>query len=94
MSKLTTQEVIDRGDYLNPGFEPSTLLVVQLRGILANHDVKFPASAPKAQLIRLFNDYIVPNATQYRQMRRDSAAVRSDASDIVDGATGEYLEVC
>lgn len=93
MSKLTSQEVIDRGEYLDPGFEPSSLLVVHLRAILTNHDVKYPTNATKAQLIRLFNDNIVPNAGEYRRLRQDVAAVKSDASDIVDGATGEYLEV-
>lgn len=92
MSKLTSQEVIDRGDYLEPEFDPSTLLVVHLRAILQNHDVKYAANATKAQLIKLFNQYVVPNAGRYKQARRDTAAIKSDASDIVDGSTGEYLE--
>lgn len=93
MSKLTSQEIIDEGAYLEPGFKPASLLVPHLRAVLQNHNVPYPASASKTQLINLFNDHIVPNARKYQKMRKDAAAVISDASDIMDGETGNYLEV-
>jgi hypothetical protein len=93
MSKLTSQEIIDRGDYLEPNFDPSTLLVANLRAVLQNHDVKFPANASKALLIQAFEENIAPNAKKYKKIRQANAAIRSDASDILDGETGNYLEV-
>lgn len=94
MSKLSSQDVIDLGNYLEPGFDPKTLTVAYLRAILQNHDVNFPSNAVKAQLIKAFEENIVPNASKYKRIRRDNAAIPSDASDIFDGATGEPLEVC
>ena len=94
MSKLSSQDVIDRGDYLEPGFEPLNLTVVYLRAILQNHDVRVASNASKAQLVKAFQENIVPNAAKYKRARRDIAAIPSDASDIFDGATGEPLEVC
>ncbi|PVG02588.1 hypothetical protein CPB86DRAFT_696848 [Serendipita vermifera] len=92
MSKLTSQEIIDRGDYLEPNFDASSLLVANLRAILQHHDVSFAANASKAALIQAFEDNIVPNAKKYKRIRQANAAIRSDASDILDGETGNYLE--
>ncbi|CAG8693436.1 14294_t:CDS:2, partial [Acaulospora colombiana] len=93
MSKPTSQDIIDRGDYLEPNFDASSLLVANLRAVLQHHDVSFPANASKASLIQAFEDNIVPNAKKYRRIRQANAAIRSDASDILDGETGNYLEV-
>lgn len=92
MSKLSSQDVIDRGNYLETGFDPSTLTVIYLRAILQNHDVGFPSNASKAQLIKAFQENIVPNAKKYKKARTQNAAIPSDASDILDGETGEPLE--
>jgi len=94
MSKRGSQDIIDQGDYLEDGFDPSSLTVVYLRAILQNHDVNFPSNAAKGQLVKLFRENIVPNARKYKKIRRANAAIPSDASDILDGTTGEPLEVC
>jgi hypothetical protein len=93
MSKVTSQDVIDEGAYLEPGFKPASLLVPHLRAVLQNHDVPYPATASKAQLINLFNEHIAPNAEKFKKARRVNAAIPSDASDIMDGETGAYIEV-
>jgi len=93
MSKPTSQEIIDSGSYLEPFFDPSTLLVVNLRAILQHHDIQFPANATKPVLIKHFNDEIAPNAQELRRQKRAADGIPSDASDILNAETGEYLEV-
>lgn len=94
MSKLTSQEVIDKGDYLEPNFDPTSLTVVHLRAVLLNHGVTFASSSNKGQLVQLFNTHIRANAPKLQKARTKTAAIPSDASDILDGETGEFLEVC
>ncbi|KAI9842874.1 MAG: inner nuclear membrane protein enriched at telomere/subtelomere region, partial [Thelocarpon superellum] len=49
-------------DYLLPDFDPSTLTVARLRLILVSHDINYPSSAKKPQLIEIFNHDVVPQA--------------------------------
>jgi len=93
MSKPTSQDIIDSGSYLEPFFDPSALLVANLRAILQHHDVQFPASATKVVLIKRFNEDIAPNAQELKRQKKVADGMPSDASDIVDAETGEYLEV-
>ena len=51
---------MDEEEYLQPNFDPTTLKVADLRRILIFHDVEFPSSAKKAQLVNLFLDNITP----------------------------------
>lgn len=93
MSKPTSQEIIDSGSYLEPFFDPSTLLVANLRAILQHHDIHFPANATKPVLIKHFNDEIAPSAQELRRQKKAADGIPSDASDILNAETGEYLEV-
>jgi hypothetical protein len=52
----------DSPAYLQPGFDPNNLRVAELRGILVEHDIDYPASAKKSQLVDLFNDHITPKS--------------------------------
>lgn len=49
-------------EYLTPSFEPSSLTVPKLRAILVSHDIAYPASAKKPQLIDIFNQELVPRS--------------------------------
>lgn len=49
-------------DYLSPSFNPSTLTVPRLRSILVFHDIAYPASAKKSQLIEIFNEQLLPRS--------------------------------
>lgn len=62
-------------DYLTPGFDPSTLTVPRLRSILVSHDINYPASAKKAQLVEIFNNKVVPQSRKILSAR--SRAKRS-----------------
>jgi hypothetical protein len=49
-------------EYLEPNFDPTTLRVADLRRILLFHDIDFPSSAKKGQLVNLFLDNIPQKA--------------------------------
>lgn len=54
---------MDEQNYLNPDFDPSTLRVVDLRKILLLHNVPFPLTSKKQDLVDLFKKNIAANAT-------------------------------
>lgn len=71
----------DELEYLNPDFDLNSLTVPRLRSILVNHDVSYPASAKKAQLIRILQDEVLPQA---RKLLRDRERVRRTSEGITD----------
>lgn len=50
----------DAPAYMQPDFDANTLRVAELRGILVEHDIDYPSSAKKAQLVELFNEHVAP----------------------------------
>lgn len=48
--------------YLSSSFDPASLTVPKLRAILVEHDISYPASAKKPQLIDIFTQELVPRA--------------------------------
>lgn len=71
----------DELDYLQSDFDLNTLTVPRLRSILVNNDVSYPASAKKAQLIRILEDEVLPQA---RKLLRDRERVRRTSEGITD----------
>jgi hypothetical protein len=49
-------------EYLEPGFQPASLTIPRLRSIFVTHDIAYPATAKKADLIQIFEDEIRPRA--------------------------------
>ncbi|KAL4997926.1 Man1-Src1p-C-terminal domain-containing protein [Aspergillus recurvatus] len=68
-------------DYLSPDFDLNSLTVPRLRSILVSHDVPYPASAKKAQLIRIFEDEVLPQA---RKLLRERERVRRTSEGITN----------
>ncbi|KAE8344567.1 hypothetical protein BDV24DRAFT_126736 [Aspergillus arachidicola] len=68
-------------DYLSPDFDLNSLTVPRLRSILVSHDIPYPASAKKAQLIRILEDEVLPQA---RRLLRDRERVRRTSDGITD----------
>jgi Man1-Src1p-C-terminal domain/HeH/LEM domain len=66
-------------DYLSPDFDPSSVTVPRLREILVAHNVHYPASAKKPQLIEIFNANIVPQAKRilgvHKRIKRTSKGI-------------------
>lgn len=48
--------------YLSPSFDPTTLTMPRLRNIFMSHDISYPASAKKPQLVDIFTQELKPKA--------------------------------
>ncbi|KAK5115768.1 hypothetical protein LTR62_000857 [Meristemomyces frigidus] len=70
--------------YLTPGFDPTTLTMPKLRSILVAHSVNYPSSAKKGQLVDLFNENVLPQASSIRisnaRVKRTSRGIEDVAS--------------
>lgn len=83
--------------YLQPEFALSSLTVPKLRSILVSHDISYPSSAKKPQLIQLIEDQILPQSRKILNARartkRTSKGITdmpsSQESSTVDGETEE-----
>ncbi|KAJ5899223.1 hypothetical protein N7495_003967 [Penicillium taxi] len=73
-------------DYLARDFDLNSLTVPRLRNILVNHDIPYPASAKKAQLIRILEDEVIPQA---RKLLRERERVRRTSAGITDVSSRE-----
>lgn len=67
--------------YLNPEFDLSSLTVPRLRSILVNHDVPYPASAKKSQLIAILQTEVIPQA---KKLLRERERVKRTSKGITD----------
>ncbi|KAJ7709943.1 Man1-Src1p-C-terminal domain-containing protein [Mycena rosella] len=91
MSRLTSAQIIGQGHYLEPDFEPASLTVSQLLGVLGYHNVVYPSPPSKPKLIALFNAEIKPKASKFKKERIKAAASIASDDGITDGHTGEPL---
>lgn len=71
-------------EYLQPGFDPTTLKVAELRGILLEHNVDYPSSAKKAQLVDLFTQHVAPKA---RRILNARSRVKASGRGIIDAGS-------
>lgn len=67
--------------YLQPGFALSSLTVPKLRSILVSHDISYPSSAKKPQLIQLIEDQVLP---QSRKILNARARTKRTSKGITD----------
>ncbi|KAI4101187.1 MAG: hypothetical protein L6R37_005037 [Teloschistes peruensis] len=71
----------DEMEYLSPSFDPSTLTVPRLRSTLLAHDIPYPPTAKKPQLVELFNEELKPRSRKILVAR---ARVRRTSRGITD----------
>lgn len=74
---------VENVDYLQPGFDPRSLTVPRLRSILVTHQVPYPSTAKKGQLVDLFNEHVVPLSKKYLASR----SAKRSSKGIVDADT-------
>lgn len=74
-------------DYLQPDFDPASVTMPRLRSILVSHNVPYPATAKKAQLVGLFNEHVTPQAKKILD-RRARAKRSSMGITNADNSTG------
>ncbi|KAJ7273673.1 Man1-Src1p-C-terminal domain-containing protein [Mycena haematopus] len=91
MSRLTSAQIIAQGHYLDPDFEPSSLTVSQLLGVLGYHNIIYPTPYSKPKLTALFDSEIKPRATKFKKERLKAEASIASDDGITDGHTGEPL---
>ncbi|OXV09420.1 hypothetical protein Egran_02817 [Elaphomyces granulatus] len=77
---------LDDLDYLTPGYDLGSLTVPRLRAILVSHDISYPASAKKAQLIQILEDEVAPIA---KKLLRDRERVQRTSEGITDMSSQE-----
>jgi hypothetical protein len=91
MSRLSSAQVISLGEYLGPDFDPNSLTVSQLLGVLGYHNVRYPTPYTKTKLVQLFNAEIKTRASKFKKERlKKENSIASD-DGITDGLTGEPL---
>ncbi|ESK96939.1 hypothetical protein Moror_6517 [Moniliophthora roreri MCA 2997] len=91
MSRLSAAQVIALGEYLEPDFDPATLTISQLLGILGFHNIVYPTPYSKPKLVQLFNDEVKRRASKFKKERlKKENSIASD-DGITDGLTGEPL---
>lgn len=88
---MTAAQVIGLGEYLNPEFDPATLTVAQLLGVLGYHNIRFPTPYTKPKLVQLFLDEVKPKAARFKKdrLKKENSAASDDG--ITDGMTGKPL---
>jgi hypothetical protein len=91
MSRLTATQIIAKGDYLGPDFEPSTLTVSQLLGVLSYHGAPYPTPYSKPKLIQAFNTEIKGKLPQLKATRLEQQNSIASDDGIKDGITGELI---
>ncbi|KAF3492309.1 sister chromatid separation protein [Arthroderma uncinatum] len=67
--------------YLQPDFDLNSLTVPRLRSILVNHDVPYPASAKKSQLVAILESDVLPKA---KKLLRERDRVRRTSRGITN----------
>ena len=89
---MASNDSEDELEYLDPSFDPSSLTVPKLRSILITHEIQYPASAKKAQLIEIFTAELVPRARKIlaarSRIKRTSKGITdmpSSQEETVDG---------
>ncbi|KAM3077124.1 inner nuclear membrane protein enriched at telomere/subtelomere region [Clarireedia jacksonii] len=86
-------------DYLQPGFDPSSLTVPRLRSILVQYNIDYPSSSKKSQLVEIFNENLVPQArnilaARARAKRTSRGITDAESSqDSIHDDTGGYEDV-
>ncbi|KAF5687651.1 SRC1-like regulatary protein [Fusarium denticulatum] len=84
----------DMEDYLEEGFDPRSVTVPRLRSILVTHNVEYPATAKKAQLVELVEDHVLAQAPKLRAQRarakRSSMGIVNAGSPEDNGTWDDY----
>ncbi len=68
--------------YLQPGFALSSLTVPKLRSILVSHDITYPSSAKKPQLIQLVEERVLPQSRKILNARAHTKRTSKGITDM------------
>ncbi|EJU05760.1 hypothetical protein DACRYDRAFT_113805 [Dacryopinax primogenitus] len=90
--RASTAELLSSLVYLEPHFDPATLTVAQLTGLLQAHDIDTRVASNKTGLIALFNTEIAMNRTPILAKRQRDLTRSPKANGIRDGVTGQLVD--
>ncbi len=80
--------------YLSPSFDPASLTMPRLRNILMTHEISYPASAKKPQLVDIFTQELKPKARKILaardKVRRTSRAITDMPSSQEGTVNGDH----
>ena len=91
MSRMTAAQIISLGEYLEPDFDPASLTVSQLLGVLGYHNIAYPTPYPKPKLVQIFNNEVKSRANKFKKERVKKENSIASEDGITDGVTGEPL---
>ncbi|KAL5511829.1 SRC1 [Sanghuangporus vaninii] len=92
MSRPTTSQIIGKGDYLQPDFNPKTLTIPHLIGIFAYHQIPYPPQHNKAKLVEIFDEEIKKNYVKLRKEWQERQDTLASEEGIVNGVTGSPVQ--
>lgn len=93
MPPLPVSDIIARAEYLTDAFDPRTLTIPQLAGVLNYHSIRFPSNAKKPALLVLFESDIRGNLEELRDERAMVDGSQASDRGITDGLTGRQVNV-
>ncbi|KAI9286117.1 hypothetical protein BC943DRAFT_322572 [Umbelopsis sp. AD052] len=70
--------------YLEPDFMPSTLRAVDLRSLLLQHNVAYPMRATKPELVEIFKEQVIANASEIQKSSKKTNARSAFSRGIQD----------
>lgn len=76
----------DTDDYLQEGFDPRSVTIPRLRSILVTHNIDYPSTAKKPQLVQLVADHVMPQVPKLRTQR---ARAKRSSYGIVNAGSAE-----
>ncbi|KAJ7444271.1 hypothetical protein B0H11DRAFT_1931210 [Mycena galericulata] len=83
LRRFSASQIIEKGDYLDPGFDARSLTISQLLGVLGFHDISYPSPYSKPKLVDVFNSEIRSKASilQKQSILRANGRARVNAKD-------------
>ena len=74
--------------YLQPGFDLNSLTIPRLREILVRHDIAYPGSAKKPQLIQIATDELLPRSKKLLAQRARTKRTSKGITDVPSSQEG------
>jgi hypothetical protein len=75
--------------YLQPGFDLNGLTIPKIRAILVAHNISYPASAKKSQLLEIMEQDLIPQANK---LLKQQARVRRTSKGITDMPSSQEVD--
>ncbi|GJE95101.1 Man1-Src1p-C-terminal domain-containing protein [Phanerochaete sordida] len=88
---LTSAQIIEQGEYLEPDFDAHSLTIAQLLGIFGFHGIMYPTPYTKPKLVAVFDEEIKTRADQFKHERLSRQNSQASDDGITDGLTGRPL---